>query len=122
MTECIYQCIIISIKLSLLSLYNRLFPLPWIRKLSIWVAVFVIISNIVPIFADIFACVPIKARWDPINNAKCIDSTAEIIAMSAMNVISDVIILILPMRPVWGLQISRSQKWQLSAMIFLGGV
>lgn len=122
MAENIYPVSILAIKLSLLSLYHRIFPLPWMRRLSILVALFVIGYTVAHIFTNMFQCMPIKAGWDPTVGAKCIDYNAKIVAIAIINVTTDVIVLVLPMHPVWSLQISASQKWQLSAIFSLGAL
>lgn len=122
MAENIYPVSILAIKLSFLSLYHRIFPLPWMQRLSILVASFVIGYTIAHILTNIFQCVPIKAAWDPTVNAKCIDYNAQLVAIAIINVTTDVVVLILPMRPLWSLQISASHKWQLGAIFSLGAL
>lgn len=118
---CTYPCSLLAIKLSLISLYRQIFPLPWLQKLSIPLALFITSYSVMQLPISIFQCVPIKAIWDSMINAKCIDLAAEITVMSIMSIITDVIVLVLPIRPVWGLQMSRSKKWQLSLIFALGG-
>lgn len=118
---CTYPCSLLAIKLSLISLYRQIFPLPWLQKLSIPLALFITAYSVMQLPISIFQCVPIKAIWDSMINAKCIDLAAEITVMSIMSIITDVIVLVLPIRPVWGLQMSRSKKWQLSLIFALGG-
>lgn len=89
--------------------------------MSVLVALFIIAYIIAQILTQIFQCVPIKALWDSNISAKCINFYAMTMAMSVMNVTTDIVVLILPMRSVSGLPISRSQKWQLSATFVLGG-
>lgn len=92
------------------------------RRLSIFAAWFVTGYTIAHILTNLFQCVPIKAAWDPTVNARCIEYNAQLVAIAIINVATDVVVLVLPMRLVWGLQISPSQKWQLSAIFSLGGL
>lgn len=113
---------ILATKLSLLSLYHRLFPLPWMRRLLIFVALFVTGYTVANVFAEIFQCIPMRALWDSTVNGTCMNSSARDMSTTIINLTTDIVVLILPMRPVWSLQVSTSKKWQLSAMFSLGGL
>lgn len=92
------------------------------QRLSIFAALFVTAYTIANILTNLFQCVPIKAAWDPTVSARCIEYKAQLVAIAIINVTTDVVVLVLPMRLVWGLQISPSQKWRLSAIFSLGGL
>ena len=73
-------------------------------------------------FLEIFACNPINKAWDPlITTGKCLNVPAINIAAGTFNALSDILILILPQRTIWKLQMSLNRKLGISA-IFLTGV
>lgn len=90
------------------------------RRLSISVALLVVGYTIARVFVDIFQCTPNKAVWDSKAKGTCVNRTAQDLSMAIINLITDIVVLILPMHPVWSLQVSKSKKWELSAMFSLG--
>lgn len=70
-----------------------------------------------------FQCLPIHYFWDramPGAKGKCVKAAPALIAFSAFNVFSDVVILLLPIPIVWNLKVSRRQKVSLSGVFLLG--
>ncbi|KAI9832573.1 MAG: hypothetical protein M1826_001523 [Phylliscum demangeonii] len=72
--------------------------------------------------ATIFACLPQRQIWDiRVRGGQCIDIRALMVAVAALNVISDLFILTLPMPLVWiFLQIPRQQKIALTGVFMTG--
>ncbi|KAH8651145.1 hypothetical protein BX600DRAFT_441586 [Xylariales sp. PMI_506] len=70
----------------------------------------------------ILVCIPVSAIWIPSEPASCTTlSLQERILMSSIgNVITDVIILALPIPVIWGLRLSKVQKWALVGLFSLG--
>ena len=73
------------------------------------------------VLVSIFSCAPIHGYWDHSIPATCIDSRAFYLGNSIANILTDVIILALPVRMIWHLQTSRSQKVALTLVFGLGG-
>jgi hypothetical protein len=111
-------------KLSILVLYYRLFPLLWFKRVIYALAALVLAYGIPQIFVDIFQCVPLKAKWDPVAamTAYCIDYVKLIIVCGIINIITDFMILALPIPVLWSLHVSHHRKLVLSAMFLLGGL
>lgn len=80
--------------------YNVIWALIW-ANLIFYGAIFI---------SFILACVPREKIWDPVIQGRCIDTYASIIATSAINVVSDFTILIVPLVGVWNLQIPPKRK------------
>lgn len=70
--------------------------------------------------AFIFACVPRAKIADPTLDGTCLDTLASIIATSAINVVSDVTILIVPVAAVFGLQMPLKTKLGAAAVFAVG--
>ncbi|KAF1948665.1 hypothetical protein CC80DRAFT_458826 [Byssothecium circinans] len=121
--ETAYNFSIMTTKLSILCLYYRLFPLPWFKKAVMALGAFVIAYSIPQIFGDIFQCVPIKAKWDPVAamTAHCIDYVKLIITCGIINIITDFMMLALPVPVLWSLHVSSHRKLVLSVMFLIGG-
>jgi hypothetical protein len=110
-------------KLSLLSFYLRLAPQKWF-KYSVY-AVIAIIGTYTPaiFFSLLFACNPIPRGWDPtITEGSCINQPALYIATAVANIVTDLMLLVLPVRLVIGLQMKRMQKIGLIVVFAIGSV
>ncbi|KAK5996634.1 hypothetical protein PT974_01971 [Cladobotryum mycophilum] len=110
-------------KVSLLIFYFRLSPQTWFM-VAIWSTIVFITGYTVGIFfALIFACNPIAKSWDVrITGGECINRASLYIATAAVNIISDVIIFILPLPVIVRLQIPRRQKIGLLLIFVLGSL
>lgn len=60
---------------------------------------------------EIVMCIPREKIWNPLmTSGYCFDSNAAYMATGVFNVISDFSILILPMLPIWRLQMPLKRK------------
>jgi hypothetical protein len=110
------------IKMSLLFLYLRLSPDKGFR-----IAVYAMIGlsiafSISSIFASALQCIPVSMLWNPNQPGHCIDVIAFYYANAAINIVTDVIIYVLPIRVLWGLQLPKRQRLGLAFLFSLGGV
>lgn len=112
------------IKLSLLMLYMRLFPQTiWLRRMAYVVGAVVIGFTISHFVSDLVQCVPLSALWDPtIASFHCIAFNDQIMALSSINIVTDVTIFAMPMPLVWRLNTSVSRKLQASVVLLLGAI
>ncbi|KAF4972287.1 hypothetical protein FSARC_1123 [Fusarium sarcochroum] len=110
-------------KLALLIFYLRLSPQRWF-KMATWSAIVIICGYTIGIFfAGIFACAPIAMSWDvTITEGTCINRPGLYIATAAVNIISDVILFILPLPMVFKLQMPFKQKIGLMCIFTIGSL
>ena len=118
--ESLYCAALLSIKLSILCLYNRIFPQRWFRITSIVVAVFIAALFTTGFFASIFQCVPISSQWNPKVPGRCINYGSWVHATGIVNILSDFILLGLPMPLVWRIKTSKAKRWQLTITFAMG--
>ena len=71
------------------------------------------------LLTQIFGCIPIQLNWK-LGGGHCFNGLAAGVAFSSMNVISDLLIFVLPMPMVWRLQSSRKVKLGVM-LVFMGG-
>ncbi|KAI9822793.1 MAG: hypothetical protein M1832_003026 [Thelocarpon impressellum] len=110
------------IKLSILFLYHRVFVVPeYLKIIKFWI-VFVFLFQVSFVLVAIFPCQPIHAFWDFSKPSKCVSQVPMYIANSALNIFTDVVILVLPMPIIWKLQVSRRQKSVLCLIFVLGSL
>lgn len=65
-------------------------------------------------------CIPVRKLWDPTVIGGCLDLAKFYYGLQVPNILTDAIILIMPMKVVWGLPISNTQKSLLSGIFVLG--
>ena len=109
-------------KVSILLLYRRLFPMRNFVRILWAVGIFVAICNAVTIIVLIFQCVPVEATWHREIPARCVDLSAALTSFSAINVFTDIVILVLPIPLVWSLNTTVTRKIQLTGLFALGGL
>ena len=109
-------------KLSALFLLARLFPGRSFRYTLWGIGAFVMAYSLAQTFGIIFTCVPVSAIWNPDVKGRCINSDDLYLACSSFNIATDFVILGLPMPKLWRLNVSITQKIQLTLIFALGGM
>ncbi|KAI0379358.1 hypothetical protein F5Y04DRAFT_127961 [Hypomontagnella monticulosa] len=71
-------------------------------------------------FILIFSCTPIHAYWDRTPGSTCLDSNLIGWMNSIGNIITDIIVLLLPIPVVWRLNLKRGRKWAVIGIFGLG--
>ena len=120
--QVIYNPAIVAIKSSILLLYKRLFPFRWFIRLLWAIGSFVVAYCAMQALAIIFSCSPVQKAWEPSLSGHCIDLGVVLLVAAVINVVTDVVILALPLPHLWRLQISRARRIQLSGIYLLGGL
>lgn len=124
--QTLYIISLCTIKLSILLFYNRIFGVlrPMFRYILLAMGGVVIAYSVAGMLGTVLPCVPLSDLWEPPSNnpAVCINFGAAIFAVGVINIVTDIIILSLPIPLVWSLQMSRSHKWQVVAVFSLGGL
>ena len=109
-------------KASLLLLYYRLFSPSRRFRLAIYTFAAIVFCQWFSLtLVTIFECRPVAAFWDhTIQGAKCIDLARVTIVSGVLNLMTDVLILCLPIPMVWGLNTTNTQKITLTGIFLLG--
>ena len=126
-TSAIVYCVVVFfIKLSILLQYLRIFA-PTRKgnmfmfigaQLCIWINL--IFYSVVTVFS-IWLCTPRAKIWNPLlEGGHCFNASKIFLATGIFNVISDFVILILPMPAVWKLQLPRKRKFLMTAIFGMG--
>lgn len=77
--------------------------------------------TVVQFFSLVFTCNPVRAQWDiTITDAVCLDRRATYLGASVVNVITDVVLLALPLPYIWNLNSPSFQRLVLVGMFSLG--
>lgn len=99
-------------KLAILGLFLRIFTKYWHRVSCFALVGLVSATALVVVLVTALQCVPIATLWDPDGHphARCIDMNAFWRWGSFPNIITDVMMLFLPMPCIWRLQLSTRDK------------
>ncbi|VBB81259.1 Putative protein of unknown function [Podospora comata] len=120
--ELIYATSISTIKLSVLIFYLRVFVNKTMRMATKGVIIFVCLWSVGNILQVFLICRPFAAIYTValMPTAQCGDQVGSFIAIGAFNIITDVLILTLPIPTVWTLKTSKGKKIALTAVFLVG--
>ena len=119
--EIVYMPTILSAKITILLQLIQIFVITkrngrwYFLQILIWLnTIFFTIS----MFLEIFQCVPRAKIWNPLVSGACINISKTFVATAAINVVSDLSILILPI--FWVLQLHMPFRRKLGIVAILG--
>lgn len=118
-----YGLSIMLTKVSILVFYLR-FSLHRAFRIVVYADMAVVILySLVGTFEWLYACKPISKSWDlTISTGSCINQVKLFIFSGAMNTITDVVTLILPVIMMWGVQLPLRQKIGVIFVFLTGGL
>ncbi|PGH18990.1 hypothetical protein AJ79_00023 [Helicocarpus griseus UAMH5409] len=118
----LYNLSLTFTKLAILLLYRRIFALSTTHTVSIGLIIFVAAYGAETLFTGMFTCIPVQAFWDMslVKTARCVDQFKLYYANAAINIASDVAIVILPIPAISKLTIEKKQKISLILILILG--
>ncbi|KAI3294447.1 hypothetical protein DTO002I6_4616 [Penicillium roqueforti] len=120
----LYCPMTLFVKIALLAILTRIFA-PFRSK--VWF-IYIFLACLccyytVALIVKIRICAPIPRYWlGDVVKGSCLDQTAALIADSVISVVSDLIILILPLPLTWSLQMSRNRKLRVVGLLGAGGL
>ena len=101
----------------------RIFPVRMFRILAYIVGAIVLGHGIGVLLAAIFQCSPIAYTWDrTIVGGSCFNQEAFYRYVSPPNILTDVLILVMPLPYVWKLHTRVGQKVALTGIFLLGSL
>ncbi|KAE8384489.1 hypothetical protein BDV23DRAFT_177019 [Aspergillus alliaceus] len=108
-------------KISILLLYVRLFIQRWFR-FTCWTWISVILAfTIGTVFSSIFQCSPVQYAFNKsVPGGTCINMTAFWYANAAFNILSDLVIIVLPVPVISNLQLPLKSKVALCGIFAVG--
>lgn len=118
-----YPFTITPAKLALLLFYLRIFTTRKFQILVYVVGSLVLAVGIGALLEDFLQCRPFAYNWDrSIPGGTCIRRLEAYRVFSPLNVLSGLLILVMPIPIVWKLHAPRSQKLALTGVFLLGGL
>ncbi|RAL17774.1 uncharacterized protein BO97DRAFT_402275 [Aspergillus homomorphus CBS 101889] len=118
-----YALTLPTIKLSILLMYRRLFPTKTFGYATAAVGAIVLGWMISVVLAQILTCLPVDAAWNlsKAADSHCIDQMKFYYGNSISNLLTDVIILCLPLPLIWRLKMTHEKKLGVTAVLLMGG-
>lgn len=114
----VYNAALTLIKLSVLMFYVRVFKIIKIYRIALWFAGFIVVAwGITLFFTTLLACIPIEKNWNLSVPGHCIERPYTLLLP---NILTDFILLILPMPMLWSIQLSFPRKIGLCGLFAAG--
>ncbi|KAI9705288.1 MAG: hypothetical protein M1820_005287 [Bogoriella megaspora] len=96
------------------------------RDNKFWTILGIVLANVLfyiaGFFVSLLQCIPLKKTWDPAQPGKCISYKLLIVTSAVFNMLSDLLMLILPLVWISRLHMSFKRKRGVSAMFLLGSL
>jgi hypothetical protein len=111
------------LKLQFLVFYLQIFPDQLFRRIVSSVLAFQVVSLLPFVISAIFICTPIDffwTSWSGNTSGTCINNNTLVLVHAGLSIFLDVVTLVLPMKPVWDLQLNTSKKIGLMLMFSVG--
>ncbi|KZF23478.1 hypothetical protein L228DRAFT_238042 [Xylona heveae TC161] len=123
--EFLYGAVIPSTKMSIIMFYHRIFPVKSVT-ITLSICAFLVIGWWIAIWVTaIVQCIPHSYFWEqylnPMAKGRCINTYAFFLANGGLSVVTDFIILTVPLPMVWKLQMPTAQKLAVTGIFLLGG-
>ena len=117
----LYSFAVAFSKLAILALYLRIF-IEKRSRLVIWILAAIVAATPFAVsLATVFQCSPVRYAWDKdILRGTCIDAQKLYLYCGLPNIITDVVILLLPIPMIVKLHADKSHKFGISIVFFLG--
>ncbi|KAH7129265.1 hypothetical protein EDB81DRAFT_907337, partial [Dactylonectria macrodidyma] len=109
-------------KLSLLTFYLHLSPQKWFR-VSVWISIVIVaIYTIVITFMMLFVCNPPRKAFDFKVEGTCTDAAILYMATAVSNIVTDVMLFLLPIRMIYMLHMPKVQKFGAIVVFGIGSM
>lgn len=107
----LYPFCVTFYKLSILVQYRRLFGGRFFHCAVNTIMVITVTWCISVSFTGVFICTPIDKAWYPLKEGNCVDLISFYYGLQIPNVVTDVAIIILPLKEVAELKLPKQQKF-----------
>ncbi|KAK6519162.1 hypothetical protein TWF281_003851 [Arthrobotrys megalospora] len=113
-------------KTSIVILYNRIFDAhPWFRRTMWGVLSICWTMFILTVFISVFQCRPMDGAWNfqtmYLGTSKCVHIQSYIYACTSVNIITDGVVVVLPILPITRLRLPRRKKVAVCLLFLVGG-
>ncbi|KAM5357349.1 hypothetical protein ACJZ2D_016360 [Fusarium nematophilum] len=116
----LYAASLLFVKLTFLLHYYRLLAIQGMKK--VYKAAIVVVGGwaLSQVLVGIFICWPVQGFWDKTLDARCISNQPQWYINAAGNILTDVMVFLLPIPAIRSLRLPRNQKFILAGIFSLG--
>ncbi|KAF2275265.1 uncharacterized protein EI97DRAFT_494860 [Westerdykella ornata] len=107
-------------KLSVLLMYTALIPVPAMVKWARAIAALIIAWCLADVMAGFLICRPLARNWDMTIPGKCGSQPKFYFAMGLINIITDIVLIILPMPFLYNLRMATKKKLLAASLLSIG--
>jgi hypothetical protein len=120
----VYNLSLILTKLSITVQCYRVLRTPAMQKFLRAFLVLLVLYGLFAVLGTIFNCWPVAAYWGATQGITgvCMDRNALTFAIAGVNILTDIILVVVPLPMLWKLQIPRRQKIILCCVFGVGSV
>ena len=119
--EIFYNSALFLIKLSVLLFYVRIFRTVGIYRTIFWVVGLTLIAWWIGVNSiAILPCHPVRKAWDPSVPGHCLDQETNFVATAISNIVTDIILLLLPVPILWTLHTGIRRRVYLVGVLTAG--
>jgi hypothetical protein len=122
--EQLYSIAVVFPKLSILASYLRIFLTKPYRVTTYTLAAIIVANGIAGVITSFASCRPFSSRWTQMAYADkyCIDTVAYWRWISFPNIITDLVMLVLPLPVIWSLRLAKKDRLALVAIFCCGSM
>ncbi|KAK1492073.1 hypothetical protein CTAM01_10130 [Colletotrichum tamarilloi] len=119
-----YNIAMAALKMTFLFQFYHIFRnVRIMRRVYVGAIIFVAAWTLAQILLQILICLPIEANWDhSVRNAKCLPSVLSTYFNATGTLVTDVIVLFLPLPTLWSLKLNSSQRWAALGVFGIGAL
>lgn len=118
----LYQLAVAMPKMGILLLYLHLFKGRRLQYVCYAIGCVVLLNCISTLIAILLICIPLHAFWDHSPGARCVDTNSLFRWTSFANIVTDVVMLVLPVPTILKLYSSVSVKLGIFTTLAMGSV
>ncbi|CAD0095143.1 unnamed protein product [Aureobasidium vineae] len=116
----VYQASLSLTKISILLQYRRVFVGSDIQRIITGSIGVIVVYGLWSVFSTAFMCTPVSYFWDTSISGHCLSRMGVWFANASLNIITDVVICLMPVPVLNRLLLPRKQKYALIAVFCLG--
>ena len=118
----VYNLTLVLIKCSIILQYLRIFVGQLVRRVCWTLLAIITTYGLFTVFGAIFMCLPVKYFWDKTIEGRCLNAMAFWFSNAAINITSDLAILVTPMPVLKSLHLPKRQKIGLILVFAVGAL
>ncbi|KAI9728095.1 MAG: hypothetical protein M1834_007811 [Cirrosporium novae-zelandiae] len=119
--EIVYAVALLFVKFSIMSFYIRIFGTKNSFRISVYIVMFLVMAWCVSLILEtLFLCRPLAYNWDQTIDGTCGNRNTTFVSAGVLNMITDILIMLLPIPHIWKLQLQMANNISLVAIFSLG--